>query len=77
MELIGQPPTESKRYEMLRRNVKNPHLSHLVVQLSLLESRKISLDGFFEDCNHYSTFSTTWRKIPAVNARLRRFFVAP
>ena len=25
-ETIGQPPTEAKRCEMLRRNVKNPYL---------------------------------------------------
>ena len=43
MELIGQPPTEAKRYEMLRGIVKNPNLSHIVVNLSLPESRKNSL----------------------------------
>lgn len=53
MAEIGQPPTEAKRYEMLRTNVKNPHLSHFVVALSLPDLRKISLDQFFEDCNHY------------------------
>ena len=57
MELIGQPPTESKRYEMLRRNVKNPNLSHIVVKLSLPDSRKISLESFFEDCNHYIQYN--------------------
>ena len=57
MELIGQPPAESKRHEIIRRNVNNPHLSHIVVELNLPESRKISLDGFFEDCNHYIQYN--------------------
>ena len=59
---------------MLRRNVKNPHLTHIVVKLSLPESRKISLGGFSRTV--ITTFSTTRRRIPAVNARLRRFLVA-
>ena len=45
MELIGQPPTEAKRYEMLRRYAKNPNLSHFVVELSLPDARRTSLDG--------------------------------
>ncbi len=53
MAEIGQPPTEAKRYEMLRTNVKNPHLSHFVVALSLPDHRRIALDQFFEDCNYY------------------------
>ena len=52
MEVIGRPPTEAKRYEMFRRNVKDPHLEHLVIQLSLPKPRRIRLDTFFEDCNH-------------------------
>ena len=31
MELIGEPPIEAKRYEMLRRNVKNPYLQPFVL----------------------------------------------
>ena len=46
MEVISQPPTEAKRYEMLRRNVKNPHLEYLVLQLSLPEARRIKFDTF-------------------------------
>ena len=53
MELIGQPPKEAKKYEMLRRSLKNPHLTQTVVKLGLLDSRKISLDGYLEDCNLY------------------------
>ena len=60
MEVIGQPPTEAKRYEMLRRNVKNPHLEYLVVQLSLPEARRIKLDTFFEDCNHVTRYNKEW-----------------
>ena len=56
-ELIGQPPTIAKQFEMLRRNVKNPNLSHIVVNLSLPDSRKISLEGFFEDCNHFIQYN--------------------
>jgi hypothetical protein len=59
MEIIGQPPTEAKRYEMLRNNVKNPYLSHIVVKLSLPESRRIPLDVFFEDCNYFTRFNKT------------------
>ena len=57
MELIGQPPIEAKRYEMLRRNVKNPHLQPFVMNLSLPEGRRISLPQFFEDCTHYIQFN--------------------
>ena len=60
MEVIGQPPTEAKRYEMLRRNVKNPHLEYLVVQLSLPEARRIKLETFFEDCNHVTRYNKEW-----------------
>ena len=60
MEAIGQPPTEAKRYEMLRRNVKNPHLEYLVVQLSLPEARRIKLETFFEDCNHVTRYNEEW-----------------
>ena len=57
MELIGQPPTEAKRYEMLRRNVKNPHLEHVVAKLSLPDARRISLDIFFKDCNYFIQYN--------------------
>ena len=57
MELIGQPPIEAKRYEMLRRNVKNPHLQPFVMNLSLPEARRVSLPQFFEDCTHYIQFN--------------------
>ena len=57
MELIGRPPTEAKRYEMLRRNVKNPHLEHVVAKLSLPDARRISLDIFFEDCNYFIQYN--------------------
>ena len=52
MEVIGQSPTETKKYEMVGRNVKNPHLEYLVIQLSLPEAKRISLDTFFEDRDH-------------------------
>ena len=57
MELIGQPSTEAECYEMLRRNVNNPNLFRIVVKLSLPESRKISLEDFFEDCNHFIQYN--------------------
>ena len=68
MEVIGQPPTEAKRYEMLRRNVKNPHLEYLVVQLSLPEAWRIKLETFFEYCNHCTTRSGT----VVTSAKLRK-----
>ena len=57
MDLFGQPPIEAKRYEMLRRNVKNPHLQPFVMNLSLPKGRRISLPQFFEDCTHYIQFN--------------------
>lgn len=57
MQDIGQPPTEAKRYEMLRNNVKNPYLEHFVIQLSLSDARRISLQQFFEDCLFYVRFN--------------------
>ena len=57
MELIGQPPAEAKRYEMLRRNVKNPSLEHIVAKPSLPDARRISLDIFFEDCNYFIQYN--------------------
>ena len=45
------------RGEALRRSVKNPKLSHIVVNLSFPDLRKISLEGFFEDCNHYIQYN--------------------
>ena len=33
---IGQPPTEEKKYEQLRKNVTNPNLKSIVLQLSML-----------------------------------------
>jgi hypothetical protein len=57
MEDIGQPPTEAKRYEMLRTNVKNPNLRNFVVALSLPDERKIPLAQFFEDCNVYLRYN--------------------
>ena len=53
-------PTEAKRYEMLRRNVKTPHLEYLVVQLSLPEAIRIKLETFFEDCNHVTRYNKEW-----------------
>ena len=32
-------------------------MSHIVVNLSLPESRKISLEGFFKDCNYYIQYN--------------------
>ena len=58
--MIGHPPTEAKRYKMLRRNVKNPHLEYLVVQLSLPEARRIKLETFFEDCNYVTRYNKEW-----------------
>ena len=57
MELIGQLPTEAKRYEMLRRNVKNPSLEQIVAKLSLSDARRISLDVFFEDCDYFIQYN--------------------
>lgn len=57
MELIGQPPTEGKRYEMLRKHVKNPYLNEIVAKLSLPDTRRISLDDFFEDCNYFIQYT--------------------
>ena len=45
---------------MLRRNVKNPHLEYLLVQLSLPEDRRIKLETFFEDCNHVTRYNKEW-----------------
>ena len=69
MELIGQPPTEAKRDEMLRRNVKNSHLEHIVAKLSLPNARRISLDIFFEDYNYF----IIKKRILAANAKLKRY----
>lgn len=57
MEDIGQPPTEAKQYEMLRQNVKNPHLQIFVVGLSLPDARRKSLADFFEECIYYVRFN--------------------
>ena len=45
---------------MLRRNVTNPHLEYLVLQLSLPEARRIKLETFFEDCNHVTRYNKVW-----------------
>ena len=42
---------------MLRKNVKNPHLEHIVAKLSLPDVRRISLDIFFEDCNYFIQYN--------------------
>ena len=71
MEIIRQPLTEAKRYEMLRRNVKNPHLENLVLLLSLPEARRIKLDTFLYDFNH--ALVTTRIGTAAISAKPKKF----
>ena len=52
MKDIGHEPTEEKKYEHLRKNVTNPHLGAIVLQLSYAAAKRISLDDFFDDCLH-------------------------
>lgn len=71
---IGQPPTELKQLEMLRRNVKNPYLRHVSVKLSLPEATRITIEDFFLECNAYiavnkSEDSGRKRKVDAIVAR--------
>ena len=66
MELIGQPPTEAKRYEMLRRNVKNPSLEHIAAKLSLPDARRISPK------TATTLFNTIKKRILVASAKLKR-----
>ena len=54
---IGHPPTDEKKYEQLRKNVTNPNLKSIVLQLSYAVGKRISLNDFFDDCLHVTRTS--------------------
>ena len=50
LEDIGNPLSEEKCYEMLRRSVTNVNLHQFVIQLDLLPAVRLSTASFFEYC---------------------------
>ena len=53
MERIYKKPRKARQYEILRENVRNPHLQNIKEALSYEGTNRISIEDFFTRCNTF------------------------
>ena len=63
LEKMGMKVSDEKKYEILRTNVTNPELKHLVRELSRPDAKRIQLSEFFEECIFYLRYNPSMENV--------------